>query len=61
MTYQEAMNKAARLANQVTDEPIIVAELEAEFGTDWDAARESIASQWDDEGRVRRWIDWSAA
>ncbi len=61
MTYAQACNKAARLANSVKDEPIIVAELEAEFGTEWDAARESIADQWSEEGRVRKWIDWSAA
>lgn len=59
MTRAQAWNKAARLANQCKDEPIIVAELDAEFGTEWDAARESIADQWSEEGRVRQWAEFT--
>lgn len=61
MTRQQANNRAAQLANKYPDEIIVVCELESEFGTEWDAARESIADTWSDEGRVIRWIEWSAA
>jgi len=61
MTRAEAFNKAARLANKHPDAIIVVCEVEEEFGTSWDAAREDLAAEWEDQGYVRQWIEWSAA